>query len=244
MNRHFVFALRRHANPSRFAAQSRLISISAPLATKLLDHQSGRSPNNGDVAIGPRGLNISPSWRNNNYSTNDHQIRYFGSDRSLRRNKRRKVNPFKVLKVRRKTPYATAKKIFLTLAMQHHPDVTDAKSGQEQEKSQLPDYVVADNEHDRMDEWFKQETGFDMPFMDEETMKEVAAMTEAVGGGGMDRGLDRDGGMWDLARMVTQSVKSGGDGKILLQLEARALKETAINNSNLRARRRRAKLSF
>ena len=175
------------------------------------------------------------------------------------------MDPFRVLKVKRQTPYGQVKKIFLKIAMQHHPDTSGAKSEEEQDKSreifikarqafealaedpetggiclreELDDYV-ADEEHAHMDEWFKEETGFDMPFMDEETMKEVAAMTESVGGGGMDRGLDRDGGMWELARMVTRTVKGGGDGKNLLKLEAGEIKETEIKDTKLRARRRR-----
>ncbi|CAB9529162.1 expressed unknown protein [Seminavis robusta] len=231
----------------------------------MLDHQNGCRPNGMITTGGPITASSSPA--NPISSNNNYQTRHFGSDRSLRRNKRRKVSPFKVLKVRRETPYAAVKTIFLKLAMQHHPDVASAKSEEEQEKSrelfiqarqafealvedpetggiclveELPDYV-ADDEHDKMDEWFKQETGYDMPFMDEATMKEVAAMTDAVGGGGMDRGLDRDGGMWELARMVTRTVKTGGDGKNLLRLEQGEVKEININNSNLRARRRRAR---
>ena len=147
--------------------------------------------------------------------------------------------------------------------MQHHPDTSGAKTEEEATKSReifiqarhafeelaedpetgetclvsdLADYVP-DEEHKDMDDWFKQETGHEMPFMDEETMREVAKMTVSVGTG-MDRGLDRDGGMWELARMVTSAVNRGGDGKNLLKLEAGEVKETAIS-SNLRAKRRR-----
>lgn len=84
-----------------------------------------------------------------------------------------------------------------------------------------------------MDEWFRQETGFDMPYMDLATMKEVAEMTESVGGG-----LDRDGGMWTLARMVTENVKNGGDGSSILQLEAGDIRDRQIDGI-LRRRRRR-----
>lgn len=38
-----------------------------------------------------------------------------------------------------------------------------------------------------------------MPFTELATMKEVAKITETVKGG-----LDRDGGMWTLTRMVTE----------------------------------------
>lgn len=102
--------------------------------------------------------------------------------------------------------------------------------------SDLPDYEP-DEEHSDMDDWFKQQTGHEMPFMDEQTMKEVAKMTTEVGSG-MDRGLDRDGGMWELARMVTSAVNSGGDGKNLLKLEAGEVKESTLT-PGLRARRKR-----
>jgi hypothetical protein len=84
-----------------------------------------------------------------------------------------------------------------------------------------------------LDQWFKSETGYDMPFMDAATMKEVAEMTESVGGG-----LDRDGGMWTLARMVADTVKSGGDGRSILQLEAGVVRDRSIDGILRRKRRR------
>ena len=54
-----------------------------------------------------------------------------------------------------------------------------------------------------------------MPFMDVKTRKEVSRVMDEIGGG-----LDRDGGMWTLARMVANDVKNGGDGASLLRLEA------------------------
>jgi hypothetical protein len=183
---------------------------------------------------------------------------------SRTKSRKGKPDPFRLFKIKRQTPYAHVKKLFLKIAMQHHPDLAGDKTQEEKDKSreifikarqafeelvedpetggcclreELKGYEP-DEEHAHMDEWFKQETGFDMPFMDEETMKEVAAMTESVGGG-MERGLDRDGGMWELARMVTRTVKGGGDGKNLLRLEAGEVKETEINDTKLRAKRRR-----
>ena len=97
-------------------------------------------------------------------------------------------------------------------------------------KTEADDYV---EEEDDFEEWFKSETGYDMPFMDAATMKEVAEMTESVGGG-----LDRDGGMWTLARMVANTVREGGDSKSVLQLDAGIIRDRAIDGV-LRRRRRR-----
>lgn len=46
-------------------------------------------------------------------------------------------------------------------------------------------------------------------------MREVAEMTDDIGGG-----LDRDGGMWTLAKMVSNTVKSGKEAGSMLRLEA------------------------
>mmetsp|Transcript_9712 Transcript_9712/g.15579 ORF Transcript_9712/g.15579 Transcript_9712/m.15579 type:complete len:147 (+) Transcript_9712:1-441(+) len=97
-----------------------------------------------------------------------------------------------------------------------------------------------DDPMDNFDSWFKNETGLSTPFdfdMDPETMKEVAQMTETVGG---DSGLDRDGGMWTLARMVTSAVKTGGDAGTILRLESGDVKgKNPSVNGELRRRRRR-----
>lgn len=139
--------------------------------------------------------------------------------------------------------------------MKHHPDTTSAGTAAEREankdafvaarkafeaiaagpdglailKSESADYV----EEADLDQWFKNETGYDMPFMDAATMKEVAEMTESVGGG-----LDRDGGMWTLARMVADTVRSGGDSRSLLQLEAGSVRDGRIDGILRRKRRR------
>lgn len=69
-------------------------------------------------------------------------------------------------------------------------------------------------------EWFHDETGLNSPFdLDPATMREVAEATD-----NLSIGLDRDGGMWTLARMVTAKVneakESGGPVENILKLEA------------------------
>ena len=59
----------------------------------------------------------------------------------------------------------------------------------------------------------------------------------------MSVGLDRDGGMWTLAKMVTSAVKSGGEAGTLLRLDAGDIKDGANagggSSGPLRRRRRR-----
>jgi hypothetical protein len=267
MNRHVIWSLRRHHHATGCAQATRrpLASTTMTIATRIETPPTSTSISNRllDQHQRRQQRRTTPSsWMGIIMPVSR---RHASSDRRLQRNPKGKLDPFLVLKVRRSTPYAQVKQIFLRTAMLHHPDVLQGKSEEDQNKSreifirarqafealvkdettggiclreELPNYV-ADDEHDKMDQWFKQETGHEMPFMDEETMKEVAAMTEQLGGGGMDRGLDRDGGMWELARMVTRTVMSGGDGKNLLRLEAGDIKENEINDANLRAKRRR-----
>lgn len=107
-------------------------------------------------------------------------------------------------------PFVEVKKRFLQIAMKHHPDtsqedtetnrdifmrartafeaIVEGPDGNALLRSESPDHA---NDEEDLEAWFKHETGHDMPFMDPVTMKEVAEMTETVGGG-----LDRDGGMW------------------------------------------------
>lgn len=173
---------------------------------------------------------------------------------------KRKVvsDPFMTLGIVRNDTlqYSHVKRTFLKIAMKYHPDTTINCTDIEREKNkdlfvtarmafesiiagpngvailktEADDYV---EEEDDFEEWFKSETGYDIPFMDAATMKEVADMTETVGGG-----LDRDGGMWTLARMVTNTVKEGGDARSVLQLEAGVIRDRAINGI-LRRRRKR-----
>lgn len=110
------------------------------------------------------------------------------------------------------------KQSFVRIAMRHHPDThaadTEEEAKQHRErfvearmafeeivegpdgfailKSESDDYEEVD-EHD-LEAWFRRETGYEMPFMDARTMKEVAEMTESS-----EIGLDRDGGMWCVA---------------------------------------------
>ena len=172
--------------------------------------------------------------------------------------KRNATDPFVTLGILRSPTltYTSVKSTFLKIAMKYHPDTTVQCTDAEREtnkdlfvsarkafesimanpdgfailKIEADDYV---EEEDDFEEWFKMETGYDMPFMDAATMKEVAEMTDTVGGG-----LDRDGGMWTLARMVANTVKEGGDTKSVLQLDAGIIRDRAIDGV-LRRRRRR-----
>jgi hypothetical protein len=172
--------------------------------------------------------------------------------------KRIATDPFATLGIVRSPAlkYASVKSIFLKIAMKYHPDTTAQCTDAEREtnkdlfvsarkafesiianpdgiailKTEADDYV---EEEDDFEEWFKTETGYDIPFMDAATMKEVAEMTDTVGGG-----LDRDGGMWTLARMVANTVKEGGDSKSVLQLDAGIIRDRAIDGI-LRRRRKR-----
>mmetsp|Transcript_22210 Transcript_22210/g.36771 ORF Transcript_22210/g.36771 Transcript_22210/m.36771 type:complete len:228 (+) Transcript_22210:181-864(+) len=165
------------------------------------------------------------------------QHREFSSRRNFK--KRKGENPFKVLGVTEETKYSVAKKKFLNIAMSHHPDTSDVESEEDRDKLrdifigarmafeqfvEAPDgSILLIEEAELMpdfDAWFEQQTGHKNPFdvdLDPQTMKEVAEMTETVGGG-----LDRDGGMWQLAKMVTNAVNSGGDASAMLRLEAGA----------------------
>lgn len=188
------------------------------------------------------------------------QIRHFDS-RKRKRKRRKASNPFKVLGVPEASLYKHAKKKFLMVAMKNHPDTHDQEMTEE-ERDEMRDIFInariafeslvedtdgtailkedAEDVIDNFDSWFKNETGLKTPFhldIDPETMKEVAKMTDEIGG---EAGLDRDGGMWALARMVTSTVKSGGDAATLLRLEGGD--EKAQNrgvDGELRRRRKR-----
>ena len=167
-------------------------------------------------------------------------------------------DPFQRLRLRRGIDtYATAKQTFLRIALEHHPDTQHSKNAAKDAQHHQEQFIQArqalealmagpdgvavlkttaaadEDDEDDLNTWFKNQTGHEMPFMDVETMKEVAKMTETVGGG-----LDRDGGMWTLARMVTESVKSGGNAQNVLQLEAGTIRDRAIDGI-LRRRRKR-----
>lgn len=122
-------------------------------------------------------------------------------------------------------PYAQVKRKFLKIAMEHHPDTTKATSEEERQKHRDifvqarqafemiveggPDGKTAvlkaddgsDESSTNMEDWFRQQTGHEMPFMDLETMKEVAETTERLGG--EMGGLDRDGGTLPLETVAS-----------------------------------------
>ena len=186
------------------------------------------------------------------------QFRYF--DHRKKRKTKKKDNPFKALNIPEgDITYKDAKKRFLQIAMTNHPDTASGDVSEEDREKMRDTFIrarrafeslaedpmdgtaiLAEDLEDAMenfDSWFKSETGFDTPFqldMDPETMKEVARMTDKLGGG-----LDRDGGMWNLARMVTASVKSGSDAGAMLRLDSGDVKDKRTVNGSLRRRRRR-----
>lgn len=174
------------------------------------------------------------------------------------RHKKKKQDPLKILgfaiKKDETVAYSAVKAQFLKIAMKHHPDTSNAKTTEDLEEhkrifmeardafellAEAPDGTArlrqdSDQwQEDDFNSWFQEQTGHDMPYMDAQTMKEVAEMTETVGGG-----LDRDGGMWTLARMVTQSVKQGDDGRDVLRLEAGEVRSREINGILRRKRKR------
>jgi hypothetical protein len=186
-------------------------------------------------------------------------VRYFGARKKKKRPKLK--NPWKVLGIKESDnlPFKKVKMIFLQIAMKNHPDTHEAETEEEAKKmedtfvkartafeclTEGPDGIAIRKEDyedtmENFDSWFKQETGHDTPFsfMDPETMKEVAKMTEEVGQGDQG-GLDRDGGMWALARMVRSTVKAGGDAGAMLRLESGNVKEQNIGGGLRRKRRR------
>ena len=188
------------------------------------------------------------------------QFRYFDQRKQRRSSTRKKANPFKILNIPEgATLYKDAKKKFLQIAMKNHPDTISVDVSDEK-KEEMRDIfiqariafeglaedpsdglaILAEDLNEAMenfDSWFKSETGFNTPFqfdMDPATMKEVASMTEKLGGG-----LDRDGGMWALARMVTESVKSGSDAGTPLRLEAGDSSKGRVVTGSMRRRRKR-----
>ena len=136
------------------------------------------------------------------------QYRYFDSRKVRKRNKKGK-NPFKVLSIPEGSLYKDVKRKFLKIAMTNHPD-THSEDLTQQEKDSMRDKFInariafeslvedpitgnaillsekdAFTEEENFDSWFKSETGLNNPFhfdMDPETMKEVAKMTETIGG--------------------------------------------------------------
>ena len=158
--------------------------------------------------------------RDNNQHHKRFQFRCFAFDSRKVRKRKKSKNPFKVLKVKEGMLYKDVKIKFLKIAMNNHPDTyhssaNDDINEKEQQEKMRNTFInariafealtvdtdgtailVTDtvDEEENFDSWFKNETGHKNPFdvdIDPETMKEVAKMTEDVGG---DQGLDRDGG--------------------------------------------------
>ena len=177
------------------------------------------------------------------------------------------VCPFRILGVPTESTYAVVKKSFLKIAMQHHPDVVGELEGDEKQKSvdlfmksrkafesivEVEGGMAALREEvelekglkkqskmsdEEFDAWFLDETGHNNPFsfdIDPATMREVADMTDSIGGG-----LDRDGGMWTLANMVSRSVKDGKESASVLRLEAGEIREDEEPVDGVLRRRRR-----
>lgn len=187
--------------------------------------------------------------------------------------KRAKVaDPFRVLKIPKDAPYSQARMAFLKIAMRHHPDTVGSECEETQKRSQeifmrcrsaleslveceetggclLRSEEEADKESRSMsdeefDKWFEKETGHQNPFqfnLDPAVMREVASMHDDMAG---SHGLDRDGGMWHLASLITSAVKKGKDGaEEVLKLEAgnaRPGEETEAKG-RLERRRKRAR---
>jgi hypothetical protein len=144
------------------------------------------------------------------------QVRHFVFDSRKARKSKKKKNPFKVLKVPKESLYKDVKRKFLKIAMDNHPDMhTDGMSEKEQD-AMRDRFIEARMAFERLEEdptdgtailkeelidresnfdsWFHNETGLKNPFdvdLDPETMKEVAEITEKMGG---KQGMERDGG--------------------------------------------------
>lgn len=103
---------------------------------------------------------------------------------------------------------------------------------EEMERSSMSD--------EEFDSWFEKETGQQNPFqfdLDPSVMREVASMHDDMEG---SHGLDRDGGMWHLASMISSAVKSGKDGaaESVLKLEAGNIREEEMEAKGKLGRRR------
>jgi len=207
-------------------------------------HQQGMS---SPLLLSPNNLT-----NNNNYTTTA-TTRLFSSMT------KKSPCPFKTLGVSKSAKYKKVKTKFLQIAMSHHPDTNKAETEEEEKKYREafikarqafeslmesedggamikpPEEETSDQE---FDDWFMKETGHSSPysFLDPQTMKEVAEMEETIG-----HGLDRDGGMWTLAAMVSNAVKDGKDGASLLRLETGEVKEVNghIDGELRRTRRNR-----
>lgn len=144
------------------------------------------------------------------------QVRHFVYDSRKARKSKTKKDPFKVLKVPKESMYKDVKAKFLKIAMNNHPDKHTEGVSEKEQEAMRDKFIAARMAFERLqedpsdgttilveelidrdknfDSWFKDETGLKNPFdlnIDPETMKEVAEMTEKLGG---KQGMDRDGG--------------------------------------------------
>jgi len=193
----------------------------------------------------------------------DHQWIQFRCFDSRKIRKRAKAkDPFKVLQVKEKAMYKDVKTKFLKIAMHNHPDLHSSSDLSETDKDTMRNTFIdariafellaedtdgmvvlkaekIDDEESNFDSWFHNETGLKNPFdvdLDPQTMKEIAETVEKMGG---DQGLDRDGGMWTLARMVTSTVKAGGSISSILRLESGDIKKSKGAAGELGRRKRK-----
>lgn len=185
---------------------------------------------------------------------------------AVRSKKLKAVCPYKTLNITKDDTYSKARKQFLKIAMQHHPDSVGNDCEETKKRSEnifmksrlaLESLVEcghtgkallkSEDEADKrtmsdeeFDSWFEQETGHNQPFafdLDPEVMREVATMHTDMEG---SHGLDRDGRrMWHLASMVASAVKSGKEGTDMLKLEAGSVNEDAEAKGRLERRRKR-----
>jgi len=201
-----------------------------------------------------------PSGNTRCFGNTCSQRRYFSDNQAGGRNynRRKGGNPFKVLGIAESTNYSVAKATFIKIAMENHPDTSAVKDVAKRDKmrdrfiaarfafEQMvsgPDgEILLKEEAERMgehfDAWFKQETGKDVPFsidLDPQTIKEVAKYTEEHG----STGLDRDGGMWTLANMVTNAAKNSKDSQSILRLDSGELKRPNDQVDGVLRRKRR-----
>lgn len=182
---------------------------------------------------------------------------------------KRPTCPFRILNIPKDSKYSHAKKSFLKIAMKHHPDTVGNDCQETRAKSQAifmkcrtalesleecPNTGVAllkaeadkrrTMSNEEFDSWFEEKTGHQNPFqfdLDPKVMREVANMHSEMEG---SHGLDRDGGMWHLASMISNAVKSGKENgaESILKLEAGAVREGGeIEASGTLSRRRKKK---
>ena len=169
---------------------------------------------------------------------------------------KKQQDPFHILGIEINDSYAVAKKRFLKIAMENHPDTASVDN--DDDRKRLRDvFITARKAFEQLveapdgsiwhkdeaesmpdfNDWFMRETGYSNPFdvnLDPQTIKEVVEMTTEYGGG-----LDRDGGMWQLAKTITATHNAGGNSSSLLQLDAGVIDPNADHGDRPVRRRRK-----